>query len=211
MQTVASRRPAFYFDLASPEAYLVAERMISLLPAAEWIPISASLMPGADTLEGFRCRADREAFFERIERAAERRGLQPVRWPDPFPCDSAFAMRAATYARHIGRAVAFSLAAFRQAFAAGRDLASPDSVLIAGAACEMHPRAILKAASMHSIAAALADATALAQERGIRDVPALWLPDGYHGDGANGSHDRRGRVFHGDDALDGVARALTAI
>jgi 2-hydroxychromene-2-carboxylate isomerase len=197
VQILATRRPAFYFDLASPEAYLVAERIISLLPTTEWIPIAASRLPGADTLEGFRCQTDREAFFDRIERAAARRDLQPVRWPDPFPCDSAFAMRAATYARHIGRAVAFSLAAFRQAFAAGRDLGLPESVLIAGAACEMHPRAILKAASMQSIAAALADATALAQERGVRDVPALWLPDG--------------RVFHGEDALDGVARALTAI
>ena len=192
----ADRRPAFYFDLASPEAYLVAERIISLLPAAEWIPIAASRLPGADTLEGFRCETDREAFFDRIERAAARRELQPVRWPDPFPSDTAFAMRAATYARQIGRAVAFSLAAFRQAFAAGRDLGSPDSVLIAGAACEMHPRAILKGASLQSIATALEDATALAQCRGIRDVPALWLPDG--------------RVFHGEDALDGVARALTA-
>ncbi|HTN25462.1 MAG TPA: DsbA family protein, partial [Solirubrobacteraceae bacterium] len=167
MEPEAARRPAFYFDLASPEAYLVAERIISLLPAAEWIPITASRLPGADTLEGFRCQTDREAFFDRIERSAARRDLQPVRWPDPFPSDTAFAMRAATYARQIGRAVAFSLAAFRQAFAAGRDLGAPDSVLIAGAACEMHPRAILKAASLQSVAAALADATALAEDRGI--------------------------------------------
>jgi 2-hydroxychromene-2-carboxylate isomerase len=192
----AARRPAFYFDLRSPEAYLVAERIISLLPAAEWIPINAALLPGADTLEGFRCQTDREAFFDRIERSAARRDLQPVRWPDPFPSDTAFALRAATYARQIGRAVAFSLAAFRQAFAAGRDLGAPDSVLIAGAACEMHPRAILKGASLQSIATALEEATALAEDRGVRDVPALWLPDG--------------RVFHGEDALDGVARALTA-
>ena len=210
MQSVASHRPAFYFDLASPEAYLVAERIISLLPAAEWIPIAASRLPGADTLEGFRCQADREAFFDRIERSAQRRDLQPVRWPDPFPCDSAFAMRAATYARQIGRAVAFSLAAFRQAVAAGRDLGAPESVLIAGAACEMHPRAILKAASLQSVAAALAEETALAEQRGVRDVPALWLPGGDHNGSANGGADRQGRVFHGEDALDGVARALTA-
>ena len=196
MEFDASPRPAFYFDLASPEAYLLAERIICRLPAAEWIPVAAPRLPAADTLEGFRCETDREAFFDRIEHDAARRGLQPVRWPDPFPSDTAFAMRAATYARQIGRAVAFSLAAFRQAFAAGRDLGAPESVLIAGAACEMHPRAILKGASLQSIAAALEDATALAAERGVRDVPALWLPDG--------------RVFHGEHALDGVARALTA-
>jgi 2-hydroxychromene-2-carboxylate isomerase len=200
------RRPAFYFDLASPEAYLVAERVISLLPAAVWIPVLAVQLPAADTLEGFRCAADRAAFFDRIERSAARRGLQPVRWPDPFPCDSAFAMRAATYAQQIGRAVAFSLAAFRQAFAGGRDLGAPDNVLIAAAACEMHPRAVLKGAAMRSVATALDQATALAERRGVRDVPAMWLPDDHHPNGA----DRQGRVFHGENALDGVARALTA-
>jgi 2-hydroxychromene-2-carboxylate isomerase len=204
VESDACGRPAFYFDLVSPEAYLVAERVISLLPAAVWIPVAASRLPGADTLEGFRCATDREAFFDRIERSAARRGLQPVRWPDPFPCDSAFAMRAATYARQIGRAVAFSLAAFRQAFAAGRDLGAPDNVLIAAAACEMHPRAVLKGAALHSIATALEDATALAARRGVHDVPAQWLPLGPDGGGP------RGRVFHGEDALDGVARALTA-
>jgi 2-hydroxychromene-2-carboxylate isomerase len=204
-------RPAFYFDLASPEAYLVAERVISLLPAAVWIPVLATQLPAADTLEGFRCATDREAFFDRIERSAALRGLQPVRWPDPFPCDSAFAMRAATYARQIGRAVAFSLAAFRQAFAGGRDLGAPDNVLIAAAACEMHPRAVLKGAAMRSIATALDHATALAERRGVRDVPALWLPDGGRGtDGARDGADGRGRVFHGEDAFDGLARALTA-
>ena len=137
-------RAVFYFDLFSPEAYLTAERVINLLPAAEWIPVLAPQLPGADTLDGFRCQTDREAFFDRIERLAARRGLQDLRWPDPFPFDSAYAMRIATYACQIGRAVAFSLAAFRQAFAAGRDLGVPDNVLIAAAACEMHPRAVIK-------------------------------------------------------------------
>ena len=62
-------------------------------------------------------------------------------WPEPFPSDSEWAMLVATYAKQIGRAVAFSLAAFRQAFAAGRDLSERDNVLIAAAACEMHPLA----------------------------------------------------------------------
>jgi 2-hydroxychromene-2-carboxylate isomerase len=185
--------PAFYFDLRSPEAYLAAERVIQTLPvAAEWIPILSARLESADTLEGFRCETDREAFFDRVERIAVRRGLMPLRWPQPFPFDSTFAMRAATYARQIGRTVPFALAAFRQAFAGGRDLGVPDNVLIAAAACEMHPAAVLKGAGLRSIATRLEDATALAAERGVRDVPSVWLPGG--------------DVFHGDDALEDAAR-----
>jgi 2-hydroxychromene-2-carboxylate isomerase len=189
-------RAAFYYDLFSPECYLAAERMLVLLPGVEWIPVSAPDLPGADTLVGFRCETDREAFFDRIERVAVARELQPIRWPDPFPSDTAFAMRVATYARQIGRAVAFSLAAFRQAFAGGRDLGVADNVLIAAAACELHPRAVVQAAARDSVARALDEATALAAQRGVRDVPAVWLPDG--------------RVFRGDDALDGAAQARIA-
>ena len=57
-------------------------------------------------------------------------------------------MLAATYAKQIGRAVAFSLAAFRQAYAAGRDLGDPDTVMLAAAACEMHPAAVTKGAAL---------------------------------------------------------------
>ena len=67
-------------------------------------------------------------------------------------------MLAATYAKHVGRAVAFSLAAFRQAFAGGRDLGDHDTVLIAAAACEMHPTAVLKGVGLRSVAAGLASA-----------------------------------------------------
>ncbi len=40
--------PAFYFDLASPEAYLSAERILQLMPVAtEWIPVLARDLPGS--------------------------------------------------------------------------------------------------------------------------------------------------------------------
>jgi 2-hydroxychromene-2-carboxylate isomerase len=89
--------PAFYFDLFSPEAYLAAERVIATLPlSAEWIPVRApALGAAADTLEGWRCETDREAFLERIARTAERRGLQPLQWPQPFTVDTQVAIRVA--------------------------------------------------------------------------------------------------------------------
>jgi 2-hydroxychromene-2-carboxylate isomerase len=187
--------PAFYFDLGSPDAYLAAERVLQVIPVAtEWIPVRASALAGAESWEAFRCADERLIALERIERTAQAHGLQPMRWPDPFPFDSALAMRAATYAKQIGRTVAFALAAFRQAFAGGRALSEADNVLLAASACEMHPSAVLKALELRSVARALDDATALAQERGVRDVPAVWLPDG--------------RVYHGDADLERAARAL---
>ena len=96
-----------------------------------------------------------------------------MRWPADFPFDSAFAMRAATFAKGTGRTVAFALAAFRQAWCGGRSLAEPESVLIAAAACELHPAAVLKGAALRSTERALARAS-----EGVERVPAIVLADG---------------------------------
>ena len=77
-------------------------------------------------------------------------------------------MRAATFAKQTGRTVSFALAAFRQAFAAGRDLSDPDNVLIAAAACELHPRALIKATETEAVKRALREATDAAAERASR-------------------------------------------
>ena len=84
-------------------------------------------------------------------------------------------MLVATYAKQIGRAVAFSLAAFRQAFAAGRDLSERDNVLIAAAACEMHPAAVIKGAELASTERALVQARERATADGVDTVPAIWI------------------------------------
>ena len=86
-----------------------------------------------------------------IERRAAEQELLAVRWPEVFPFDSRAAMLAATFAKQTGRAVAFSLAAMRQAFAGGRDLGQVDNVLLAAAACELHPRAVLKGVESRAV------------------------------------------------------------
>ena len=60
-------------------------------------------------------------------------------------------MLVATFAKRIGKTVAFALAAFRQAYAGGRALSVRDNVLIAAAACEIHPTAILRAAATRGV------------------------------------------------------------
>jgi 2-hydroxychromene-2-carboxylate isomerase len=126
----------FYFDLGDPRAYVEAERLIAVDPTREWIPARSDVV--------LRCAHEGAALREDVAREVRRLELQPLHWPDPFPFDSEEALLAATYAKSIGRVVAFSLAAFRQAFAGGHAL-DTDHVLIAASACEMHPRAVLKA------------------------------------------------------------------
>ena len=181
----STAEPVFYLDLSSPEAWLSAERILSLLPVpCEWVPVR---MPFAG---GFRCAEDEEIFRMEIERAAS----QPVRWPDDFPFDSELAQLAATYAKAGGKTVAFCLAAFRQAYAGGRSLADSENVLIAAAACEIHPRELLKALETRSIAQRLDEATQLARQRGVVSTPAFF-------DGE--------RVLHGDAALQDFASRMT--
>ena len=122
--------------------------------------------------------ADAHAALAGVDRAAvTARAPMPVRWPDPYPADTRTAMLAAAFAKKSGRAVAFSLAAFRQAFAAGKDLGDLDNVLIAAAACELHPRALTKGIDLQSTVAELKAGTALAREHEITELPAL-IDDG---------------------------------
>src|SRR4051794_21573530 len=159
----------FYFDLASPECWLVAERVLHVLPQpCEWIPVQVS-----DPVPAFRCAEESDIWRLELERRARSLDLQAVRWPPSVPFDSEFAMRCATYARGAGKTVAFALAAFRQAYCAGRDLGDPDSVMVAAAACELHPRALLKGAELRSTAQALEAATATAPPT----VPAIAVDD----------------------------------
>jgi len=197
----------FYFDLASPEAYLAAERVLGELPGpAAWIPVLAGRLADGAGPGGERAGDPRERAGdsrERIARRAQELGLQQLRWPDPFPFDSTLAMRVATYARQIGRVVAFAQAAFRQAFAGGRSLGEEDSVLIAAAACEMHPAAVLRGAALRSVIAELDDATARAREDGVRGVPAVLVP----GAGAGGAP----ALFHGESNLPQAAASMRAL
>ncbi|WP_320672213.1 DsbA family protein [Patulibacter defluvii] len=186
--------PAFYFDFRDPWSYLAAERVIATLPVATpWVPIDAGRLAGPHAWEGFRCEEDERAARDRIARTAVERGLQPLRWPLELPFDSSLALRAAWYAKGLGRVVSFSLPAFRQAYAGGHDLATEAFVLISASAAEMHPRAVGQALRRPPVIEALEQATTRAIERGVRTTPAVWTGD---------------RVFHGDDGVDEAARHL---
>lgn len=187
-------QPVFYYDLGSPYAWLAAERIHQVLPqVAVWQPI---LLGGIWQQTGGRSWGStdqRDMGMREVEHRAEQYGLLPVKWPADWPTNTLKAMRAAVFAQQTGRAVAFSLAAFRQAFAAGKDLQDVDNVLIAAAACELHPNAVLKAIELQSTKERLRQATQEAYDRGVRGVPSVLVGDD---------------VFWGDDRLEDAAAAL---
>jgi len=185
-------QPVFYYDLGSP--YAAAERVNQVLGVVPvWQPI---LLGGIWRHTGgasWSLTDRRDEGMAEVERRAEQRGLQPVRWPDPWPTTTITAMRVATFAQQGGRAVAFSLAAFRQAFAGGKDLSVTDNVLIAAAACELHPRAVLKGIETRATKDRLRSATDEAAARGVTGVPTVAVGD---------------ELFWGDDRLEDAAAAL---
>jgi 2-hydroxychromene-2-carboxylate isomerase len=191
-------RAVFYYDLGSPYAYLSAERISALFTEAgleqpEWQPILLGGLFGRFDRGSWAETPARAEGMAEIERRAEEYGLAPIAWPKPWPGNTLVAMRAATFAKQTGRTISFSLAGFRQAFAAGRDLTDVDNVMIAAAACELHPRALLKAVETDVVKSALREATDRAGDLGVEGVPAIVVGE---------------EVFWGDDRLeDAVAAA----
>jgi 2-hydroxychromene-2-carboxylate isomerase len=192
-----SERPVFYFDLGSPYAYLAAERIASVFDDAgaehpEWQPVLLGGLFQRFGRSSWGQGPDRDEGMREVERRAQAYGLPPIRWPEPWPGNMLTAMRTATFAKEIGRTVAFSLAAFRQQFAAGRDLSEADNVYIAAAASELHPRSLSTAVARDAIKQRLREATDHAGDRGVFGVPAVVVGD---------------EVFWGDDQLELAAQA----
>jgi 2-hydroxychromene-2-carboxylate isomerase len=194
-----SERATFYFDLGSPYAYLSAERISGLFTDAEleqpvWEPILLGGLFQRFGRDSWANGPGREDGIAEVERRAAAYGLPALAWPEPWPGNGLFAMRVATFAKQTGRTVSFALAGFRQAFAAGRDLGDPENVLVAAAACELHPRALLKAAETRAVKDGLREATDAAAERGVIGVPSIAVGN---------------QVFWGDDRLEEAVEAAS--
>lgn len=160
---------AFYYDFASPESYLALERLAKTIAALapELVPVRASEL---DPLP----LPDDEARRANIEAIAATSDVLPLVWPADFPdLDTDDAITAATYAKSIGKVAVFSLSLFRQVYAAGNDPAATSTIYLAGAASEIHPRAIDQALSRDKVRAQADDATAAARAAGVTSVPAL--------------------------------------
>ncbi|WP_158276645.1 DsbA family protein [Paraconexibacter algicola] len=183
----------FYYDFATPDSYLAIERLVHTLGVVpELIPVRRRDLADPATLHP--APGDVAARSAMSDVVAGRH-LQPLRWPAAWPFDDELALRAATYARGIGKVAAFSLAALRQAYAGGADLGAEQTVLLAAAACEIHPRALLVGVGTRNVAAALDRAGETARADGVRDLPSVVVGDA---------------VFVGDAGLDAAAAAIDA-
>ncbi len=192
---------SFYYDLGSPYAYLAAERIHAVFeeagaPPPVWKPVLLGGLFARFDRGSWAQTEAREEGMREVERRAQAYGLPPIRWPEGWPADYLFAMRVATFATEIGRGVSLPLAAFRQHFAAGRDLSDPDNVLIAAASAELHPRALTTAVQRDSIKLRLRETTDEAADLGVFGVPSVVVGD---------------EVFWGDDRLEDAADASAIV
>lgn len=169
----APQRPlaniAFYYDFASPESYLALERLAKSMAAfaPELIPVRAAELDPLPSPDDAARRAN-------IEAVAEGSDVLPLVWPADFPdLDTVDAIRAATYAKSIGKVAVFSLSLFRQIYAGGADPSNITTIYLAAAASEIHPRAIDQALSRDRVGEDADAATEAARAAGVTSVPAL--------------------------------------
>lgn len=196
-----AERAAFYYDFSSPYSYLAAERISGVFAGAGaeqplWRPISFAfvLRHTGRTPWSLEPGGPNPDHLGEIQRRAAARGLPEVRYPRGWPADnySLAPLRAALFAEGAGKLIAFSLAAFRQQFAAGRDLADPENVILAAASCELHPKAVLKGIETDAIKWRLRGNTDEAIELGVIGIPTVAVA---------------GRLYWGDDRLEEAAGA----
>jgi 2-hydroxychromene-2-carboxylate isomerase len=208
-------RATFYFDLGSPYAYLAAERLAGELPAEQlagergvaeravvappdsvaWQPVSLGALFNLAGRSSWSLGDPerRRAGIAEVERRAELYGLPPLRWPEPWPSNYLFAMRACTYAFQVGVGREFALRAFRSSFQHGHDLGLPEHVLALAGEMGLEPGAVREATEDPGVKLALRTATEAAHGIGVFGVPTLAVGE---------------ELFWGEDRLqDAVAAA----
>jgi 2-hydroxychromene-2-carboxylate isomerase len=186
--------PALYFDLGSPYAYLAlsrAARVLGAEPELEPVLLGAIFQYRGS---GSWSQTDRRDWnVAEIERRAREYGLPPVAWPPGWPPDGLRGMRAATWAKRLGRLREFATATYRSAFVDGRDLAELEVIVAAAADAGLPADELPDAIADPAVKDELRRATDAAWDSGVRGVPTL----------------RAGSVlYYGDDRLEEAAAAL---
>jgi 2-hydroxychromene-2-carboxylate isomerase len=176
----------FYFDLGSPYVYLTVMR--HPLDGVEWKPISLGGLWKLNGGGSWARTEHRDEGIAEVEARAERYGLPPVKWPDPWPGRYLSVMRACLVAQEFEVLEDFARVALRMAFQDGRDLSGDDAVWHAALRSGLDPVHVHERISAPEIKQRLIDETKAAHERGVVGVPTLALGD---------------RLIWGDDQIGG--------
>jgi 2-hydroxychromene-2-carboxylate isomerase len=155
----------FFFDLASPETYLVAERVERRFATATWRPALLRLPAEAPPADG-------DEGLARVERRAHELRM-PLVWPERYPAPVVRAMRVAVHATARGRGSQFTIAAGRLAFCGGFDIEEPRILAEAAAAAGLDVDAALGAADDGRHDRALEVAGRSLRVAGGAELPAL--------------------------------------
>lgn len=187
-------RPVFYFDVASPYAYLASTRLDAVMGVdVVWRPILVgALHRHYRRVSWGATPALRASGVAEIEARARDRGLPPILWPNPYPANALTAMRAAVWAETHGRARPFAEAAFALAFVDGVDLTERAAVLAASERAGLDPDELDRALDTAALKQRLREANDAAVATGVYRVPTV---------------DAGGLLWWGDHLLEAAAAA----
>jgi len=187
--------PSFFFGAMSPYSWLSAERIETLIGAAEWRPVFLGGIFKANGRSSWGLGEGRAAGMAECEARARAYGLGTMRWPDRWPTSDLTVARAMLIAQARGLLKPFALAAMRMAFREGADLAETPVVLEAGRRAGIDADELQAALGDPDVKQALRVATDEALARGVFGVPTVLV-------GAE--------LLWGDDRLEAAAAATGA-
>ena len=189
-------RPAFYYDVSSPYAYLAACRVDDVLPVRpEWRPIAFGVIVRQLGKVPWSFREQRDAHFASIAARGSERGLPEFRYPEGWPAEtySLTPLRALLLTDDEEQLRAASHELFRMMFVEGRHLAELDVVLEAAERAAMDRERVRDGVEDPEIKRELRERTDDAIARGVTGVPTVVIGD---------------ELYWGDDRLDEAAERL---
>lgn len=173
----------FWYDFSSTYSFLAALQLSAAAREADvdvtWQPFLLGpifMEAGYGGSPNLMAPAKAAYMWRDVARRAGAIG-EPFVTPSPFPQKSVAAGRAAL-ALPADERIAFSVAAFRQVFQEGRDIALPQTLADAARAAGLDPERVTAGAADPDAKAALFEAVDEAKARGIFGAPTFVADDG---------------------------------
>ena len=193
-----SKSVDFYYDYISPASYLAWTQLAAICEkAGASINYHPVLLGGLFKNNGNTSPATIPAKWQWMQkdfaRHAEYYGV-PYQMNPHFIFSTVTAMRGAIWAASNGKLEEYNKAMFTAAWAEGKDLSSPETLVDVLQQADLPCEEIIAAVSQPEVKQALIQATEAAMERGVFGAPTFFVED---------------EIYFGQDRLDWVERALS--